>query len=125
MTFSLASLLEEHRPNFQSYEELYKHFHSHPELSNQEIQTAALIAKHLRQLSPDLDVRENIGGHGVVAILCNGPGKTVLLRADMDALPIKEKTGLPYASDKTMEDMDGELKPVMHGKHDTQVPNRV
>lgn len=118
MTFPFSSILEKHRPDLQPYEELYKHFHSNPELSNQEAQTAAKIAEHLRQLSPDLEIKENIGGHGVVAILRNGSGKTVLLRADMDALPIKEKTGLPYASEKTMEDLEGDVRPVMHGECD-------
>lgn len=116
MTSSFASLIDECRPSLKRYEELYKHFHSHPELSNQEAETAANIVEHLHKLSPDLEVKANIGGHGVVAILRNGSGKTVLLRADMDALPIKEKTELPYASDKTMKDPDGDLQPVMHGE---------
>jgi len=122
MTSSFSSILEKYRPDLQPYEELYKHFHRNPELSNQEAQTAAKITEHLRQLPPDLDIKQNIGGHGVVAILRNGSGKTVLLRADTDALPIKEKTGLSYASNKTMEDMDGDVKPVMHGERD--IPRR-
>lgn len=116
MTSSFASLIEECRPSLKRYEELYKHFHSHPELSNQEVETAANIVDHLHKLSPDLEVKANIGGYGVVAILRNGSGKTVLLRADMDALPIKEKTELSYASDKMMKDPDGDLQPVMHGE---------
>jgi metal-dependent amidase/aminoacylase/carboxypeptidase family protein len=75
-----------------------------------------LIAERLSKLSSDLDIRKHIGGHGLVAILKNGSGKTVLLRADIDGLPVAEKTGLPYASKKTMEDVDGIVKPVMHGK---------
>jgi len=111
-----SSILEKIRPSLGNFESLYKHFHEHPELSTQEAQTASTIAGILKQ-SPDLEVKTDIGGHGVVAILRNGDGKTVLLRADMDALPIKEKTNLPYASQKTMEDVDGETKPVMHGEY--------
>lgn len=110
-----STILDAHRPDLAYYEQLYKHFHSHPELSNQEAETASTIAELLRKLSPDLVVKTCIGGHGLVAILRNGNGKTVLLRADMDALPIKEQTGLDYAADKTMKDVDGDVKPVMHG----------
>jgi len=108
--------LQEHRPDLAPYEKLYKHFHSHPELSTLESETAQHVARTLRSLSDDLDIKEGIGGHGVVAVLHNGQGKTVLLRADMDALPIKENTGLEYASKATMKDVDDEMKPVMHGK---------
>jgi len=118
MTSKISSVLEKYRPDLTSYEELYKHFHTHPELSNQEAETASRIADHLRNLSQDLEVKVGIGGHGVVAILRNGSGKTVLLRADIDALPVKEKTGLPYASQTTMKDPDGDVKPVMHGESD-------
>jgi len=110
------SILQEHRPDLTPYEKLYKHFHSHPELSSLESETAKHVTGTLRSLADDLDIKEGIGGHGVVAILRNGKGKTVLLRADMDALPIKESTGLEYASTATMKDVDDEVKPVMHGK---------
>jgi len=71
--------------------------HSHPELSAQEEKTAALVAEALTNLG--FDVQKNVGGHGVVGILNGGkPGKTVALRADMDALPLNEETGLPFAS---------------------------
>ena len=113
---SLSPILDKHRPNLAPYEELYKHLHANPELSTQEKETASLIADRLSKLSPELDVRTNIGGHGLVAILKNGPGKTVLLRADIDGLPVEEKTGLPYASKKTMKDVDGLVKPTMHGQ---------
>ena len=113
-----AALLAKHRPDLRPYEELYKDLHAHGELSTQESDTAALIADLLQKLAThfkaELDIRTQIGGHGLIAILKNGDGPTVLLRADIDALPLKEKTGLSYASVKTMSDTDGEVKPVMH-----------
>jgi hippurate hydrolase len=75
---------------------LYTHLHAFPELSGQEIQTSRRIADELR--SAGFQVTEGIGGHGVVSVLKNGDGPTVLLRAELDGLPIEEKTGLPYAS---------------------------
>lgn len=113
-----AALLAKHRPDLKPYEELYKDLHANGEISTQEKDTAALIADLLKTLSThhktDLDIRTDIGGHGLIAIMKNGAGPTVLLRADIDALPVKEKTGLDYASTKTMVDTDGETKPVMH-----------
>lgn len=119
----ITSLLASYRPNLASYEDLYKHFHANPELSNQESETAAHIARLLEQISPDFDVRPNIGGHGLVGILQNGSGGSrVLLRADFDALPVEERTGLPYASKKRMKDADGIEKPVMHAcGHDMHI----
>jgi hippurate hydrolase len=76
--------------------DLYRHLHAHPETAYKEFQTAALIAKRVRELG--YEVTEGIGVTGVVALLRNGSGPTVLLRADMDALPMQERTGLPYAS---------------------------
>lgn len=97
-----------------AYEALYKHLHAHPELSNLEAQTAATMAAHLSGLSSDFAVTTNIGGHGLAGVLRNGSGKTVLLRADMDALPVREATGLPYASTAAMADVAGVVQPVMH-----------
>src|SRR4051812_33627759 len=77
-------------------EALYKHLHAHPELSLQEVRTAARLAGELREAG--FAVTEKVGGHGVVALLRNGRGPTVLIRTDMDALPVVERTGLPYAS---------------------------
>ncbi|KAJ9616798.1 hypothetical protein H2200_000517 [Cladophialophora chaetospira] len=108
------SVIKEYRPDLRPYEELYKHCHANGELSTQEKETAALITERLKKLSSDLDVRTSIGGHGQIAILKNGSGPTILLRADIDALPVQEKTGLDYASKKTMLDTDGLTKPVMH-----------
>ncbi|KAL9122208.1 MAG: hypothetical protein Q9187_001243 [Circinaria calcarea] len=118
---SLQSLLTSARPDLAPYEILRKHFHSHPELSLQESSTADTVASHLRALGV-YEIHEGIGGHGVAAVLRNGGGKTVLLRADMDALPVEEKTGLPFASTVTMKDTDGVVKPVMHAcGHDVHV----
>ncbi|KAI9675016.1 MAG: hypothetical protein M1817_001422 [Caeruleum heppii] len=115
-------LIDQHRPDLGRYEELYRDLHAHPELSTQEERTAKITAQHLREL-PDFDVIEGIGGFGVVGILRNGSGRTILLRADMDGLPVQEKTDLPYASTDTMKDkVDGLTKPTMHAcGHDTHV----
>ena len=80
-------------------EDLYRDLHSHPELSHEEHRTAAAVADRLNQFG--FDVTTGVGGTGVVGVLRNGDGKTVLLRADMDALPVTEDTGLPYASATT------------------------
>jgi hippurate hydrolase len=96
-------------------EELYRSLHRHPELSHREHRTAAAVAGHLRQ--DGFRVHTGVGGTGVVGVLGNGAGPTVLLRADMDALPVREETGLPYASTVT----DGDV-PVMHAcGHDVHV----
>lgn len=101
-------------------EQLYKRVHQSPELSHQEEQTAALAAERLK--AAGFDVHAAVGGTGVVGVLHNGDGPTVLLRADMDALPVKEETGLPYASTVTATGADGETVPVMHAcGHDMHV----
>ncbi len=103
-----------------SQEDLYRALHENPELSHQEQHTAAVIAGRLRRAG--LEVHEGIGGHGVVGLLVNGEGPTVLLRADMDALPVREETGLTYASSATSTDADGNEVPVMHAcGHDVHV----
>src|SRR5262245_44367477 len=76
--------------------ELYQHFHAHPELSFEEVETAARVAKELRALG--IEVTEKVGRLGVVGILKNGAGPTVMIRTDLDALPVTEQTGLVYAS---------------------------
>src|SRR5947209_20038240 len=80
-------------------ERIYKDIHSHPELSMQETRTAGVAADHLR--AAGYEVTTGVGNTGVVGLLRNGDGPTVMLRADMDALPVKEATGLPYASTVT------------------------
>src|SRR5579884_2019846 len=101
-------------------EALYKDIHSHPELSLQEKRTAGLAAERLR--AAGFEVTEGVGKTGVVGLLRNGEGPTVMLRADMDALPVKETTGLPYASTVTATDRDGTTVPVMHAcGHDMHV----
>jgi amidohydrolase len=110
---SLTDLLLAAPINIEKYEALYKHFHEHPELSNLEAKTAKTIAVELSRLQA-FNVTTNIGGHGVVGVLENGPGKTILLRADIDALPILEATGLPYSSKVIMSDVEGVMRPVMH-----------
>jgi hippurate hydrolase len=97
-------------------EDLYRDIHAHPELSMRERRTAGLSAGRLRDAG--FDVTEGVGGTGVVGLLANGEGPTVMLRADMDALPIREATGLPYASRVTATDGT----PVMHAcGHDMHV----
>src|SRR3954465_13355761 len=93
-------------------ETYYKNLHAHPELSNSEHLTAAGVAE--RRRTGGLEVHDGIGGTGVVGLLANGVGPTVLLRADMDALPVTEATGLPYASTTTVTASDGRTVPVMH-----------
>lgn len=93
-------------------EALYKDVHSHPELSMQEVRTAGLVADHLR--AAGFDVTTGVGKTGVVGLLRNGDGPTVMLRADMDALPVEEATGLPYASKVTAIDREGNAVPVSH-----------
>ena len=101
-------------------EDVYRDLHQHPELSHQERRTGELVATHLREAG--YDVHEGVGGTGGVGILHNGQGPTVLLRADMDALPVREQTGLPYGSTATSTDRDGRQVPVMHAcGHDVHV----
>jgi hippurate hydrolase len=103
-----------------SIEDLYRDLHRHPELSHAEHRTAARVAVRLK--SAGYEVREGVGGTGVVGVLANGSGRTVLLRADMDALPVKEATDLPYASTETSADESGNAVPVMHAcGHDVHV----
>ena len=92
--------------------DLYLDLHEHPELSGHETQTAAKLADRLRSLG--YDVTEHVGGTGVVALLKNGAGPTVMLRTELDALPVEEKTGLPYASKVHSKDDAGLDMPVMH-----------
>src|SRR5262249_13145344 len=96
---------------------LYKHFHAHPEVSLKEEQTALKLARELRELG--FEVTEKVGGYGLVGVLKNGSGPTVLVRTDMDGLPVLEQTGVPYASRTRMRDKDGkDVPPRPAGGHD-------
>lgn len=98
---------------YPELEALYIDLHRHPELSLQEEKTAAKLAQRLRQLG--FEVTTGVGGHGIVGLLRNGSGPTVMLRTDLDGLPMEEKTGLPFASKATAKDASGATVPVMHG----------
>ncbi len=100
------------RQEYPGLFELYKYLHTHPELSLKEEHSAARMAEELRKAG--YEVTTNVGRHGVVGVLRNGSGPTVLVRADMDALPVLEQTGLPYASTVRMTDAQGREAPVMH-----------
>src|SRR5256885_8277152 len=97
---------------YPSLDALYLDLHRNPELSRHEEKTAAKLAARLRALG--FEVTEHVGGHGIVGVLRNGKGPTVLVRTDMDALPVKEQTGLPYASTVVTKNDAGEIVPVMH-----------
>ncbi len=92
--------------------ELFVHFHQNPELSSLEVKTAARLAAELRALG--VEVTENVGGTGLVGMLRNGDGPVVLVRADMDGLPVEEKSGLDYASVAKQVNRKGDEVPVMH-----------
>lgn len=103
---------------------LFDHFHQHPELSFRETATAARLAKELR--SQGVEVTEGVGTTGIVGILKNGAGPLVLVRADMDGLPVKEDSGVANPSMVTQEDIDGIVKPVMHAcGHDVHITSLV
>ena len=92
--------------------ELYKELHARPELSFREEKTAARLAAELRRTG--YEVTTGVGGHGLVAVLKNGPGPTLLLRTDLDGLPVKEMTGLSYASQTRVTDAEGNEVNTMH-----------
>ena len=92
--------------------DLYKELHANPELSYQETETSARLAIMLKEMG--YEVTEGFGGNGVVAILKNGKGKTIMLRADMDGLPVKERTGVSYASKKKVINLEGQEVFTMH-----------
>ncbi|HKD18847.1 MAG TPA: amidohydrolase [Thermoanaerobaculia bacterium] len=102
----------------------YMDLHRNPELSTHEEKTSKKVADRLRALG--YEVTDHVGGFGVVAVMKNGKGPTLLLRADMDALPLAEKTGLPYASQVTAKDDSGNVVPVMHAcGHDVHMTSLV
>jgi len=118
---TLAEWTQQQTPQLTQF---YESLHQTPELSFEEEQTAVRMADEMRSLG--LEVTTQIGGHGVVSVLKNGDGKTLLLRADMDALPVAEETGLPYASKVRVQDKRGATVGVMHAcGHDIHLTNLV
>ena len=111
-TQHVADLAVASRANLSVYEDFYRDVHRNPELPKQESRTASKIGHHLEQLG--FTIQRGIGGHGIVGVFSNGPGQKVLLRSEMDALPIKEQTGLPFASIEVMKDEFDKEQPVMH-----------
>jgi hippurate hydrolase len=108
------------QPLLAELETIYVDVHRHPELSMQELRTAKIAADHVQALG--YEVTRGVGGTGVVAVLRNGAGPIVMLRADMDALPMQEKSGLPYASTVSAKDEDGATVGVAHScGHDMHV----
>lgn len=106
--------------NIDDLQILYRHLHTHPELSFQEEKTAARLADELTKLG--IDVTAKVGRHGVVGLIRNGTGPTVMIRSDLDALPVTEATGLPYASKVTVKDKNGNDVGVMHAcGHDIHI----
>jgi hippurate hydrolase len=97
---------------YERLDAFYKHLHSNPELSLREARTSARLAKELKEIG--FDLTENVGGYGVVGVLKNGDGPTVMVRTDMDALPVIERTGLPYASKVRVRDKNENEVGVMH-----------
>lgn len=129
-SFSLAAMAQTVAPPKETeavYPEtyaLYLDLHQHPELSSHEVQTAAKLAADLRNLG--YEVTEQVGGTGIVAVMKNGAGPTVMLRTELDALPVEEKTGLAYASKVTAKDDAGHDVPVMHAcGHDVHMASLI
>ncbi|MFL6353580.1 MAG: M20 family metallopeptidase [Bryobacteraceae bacterium] len=117
---SCSTVLEGLGDLLPDLESVYKDIHAHPELSMQETRTAGIAADHLR--AAGYEVTTGVGQTGVIGLLRNGDGPTIMLRADMDALPVQEATGLPYASKVTATDSTGKTVPVMHAcGHDMHV----
>ncbi len=119
-----ASLAAEVQSVYAHAESLYVHLHRHPELSLEEKETSERLASELRKLG--YDVTTGVGGYGVVGVLKNGTGPTVMLRTDMDALPLVENTGLPFASTVRTKDASGAEVGVMHAcGHDAHMASWV
>jgi hippurate hydrolase len=97
---------------YPDIETLYIDLHRSPELAFQEVQTAAKLAARVRALG--YEVTTGVGRTGIVAVMKNGPGSTVMLRTELDALPVEEKTGLPFASQVVVKNSNGQSTPVMH-----------
>jgi amidohydrolase len=113
-------LTEAVRGDLPSLMEIYRDFHTNPELSMQETRSAGVLAAEARRLG--FDVTTGVGGTGVVAVMRNGAGPTLLIRADMDGLPVEEQTGLPFASRARGTTREGAPTPIMHAcGHDTHM----
>jgi amidohydrolase len=112
VTERLAEVKQRLAADYGRLEALYKHLHTNPELSLHEARTSARLARELKEIG--FDVTERVGGYGVVAVLKNGDGPTVMVRTDMDALPVIEQTGLPYASKVRVRDKNENEVGVMH-----------
>lgn len=112
MKIDLGIIVRNHRPDLSYYEDIYRNVHHNAELSCREAGTADIVAEELGKLG--YTVVKGIGGYGLVGMLENGPGRTILLRSELDALPIKEQTGLPFASNQVMIDQYGYERPTMH-----------
>src|SRR5215471_17476930 len=97
---------------YPDIEALYIDLHRNPELAFQEVQTAAKLAARVKALG--YEVTTGVGRTGIVAVLKNGPGPVVMLRTELDALPVEEKTGLPFASKVVVKNASGQSIPVMH-----------
>lgn len=123
-SFSVAAEpLDWAKANNAELVKLYQHFHSHPELSLMEKETGLKLGAELK--AAGAEVTQNVGGYGVVGVLKNGPGKTVMLRTDLDALPVTENTGLAFAS-KVKVDLNGSPVGVMHAcGHDVHITNLI
>jgi hippurate hydrolase len=98
--------------NLEKHHRLYRHFHQYPELSFKEFKTSEKLSLELEELG--FQVNRGIGGTGFVGLLENGEGPVIMIRTDLDALPLEEKTGLSYASQEVMADVNGTQMPVMH-----------
>jgi hippurate hydrolase len=117
---SAATVSDSIRADMPQLMTLYRDLHANPELSMQEVRTPAKLAPEMKKLG--FEVTEHVGKTGVVAVMKNGPGPVLLIRADMDALPVKEQTGLPFASKVVAKTLDGVESPVMHAcGHDTHI----
>lgn len=109
---NVSDIINHYRPDLNQFEATYRLIHENAELSEKESETAQQVADHLSSLG--YVVTKDVGGTGVVGVLRNGPGRCIMLRAELDALPIKEATSLPYACSRVMKDSWGLEKPAMH-----------
>lgn len=123
-SLTASSLKEDIARDYSYLRSLFEHFHAHPELSMQEVKTSARLAQELESLG--YTVTTGIGKTGLVGKFENGKGPVLMIRADMDGLPVQEKTGLAYASKARQVNLEGEEMPVMHAcGHDMHITSLV